>query len=234
MNWEELKINQNKSSINIFNMELVGVYLHELYYLCESILRETTEIFKEENIPSEGYVIQVSPVLHSRINSVLLYSSNIKKLITTNEQKGKKESRKKYDIRQQRKELFDELLEGIKIKEISKSKVRNTIEHFDQYLDDLNLKLDEPKSKLKNKYPAAAYNMTFSEWKVMQPDVYPIRLYISKQRTFYNFDWFINIGEIASETRNIQDRLNTLDMFKGKESGGLLAKWHHENKVRYF
>lgn len=67
--------------------------------------------------------------------------------------------------------------------------------------------------------------MTFSEWKVMQPDVYPIRLYISKEKTFYNFDWSINIGEIDNEARAIQNRLKTLDMFKEKESGGLLTLW---------
>ena len=206
-------------------MELVIIYLHELYYLCDSILRETTNIFEGATIPSEGYMVQVSPVLHSRINSVLLYSANIRKLITTEEKKGKKESRKKYEIRQQRKELFDDLLKDINLKEITNSKVRNTLEHFEEYLDDLNLKLEKPNSEIKKDYPAAAYNMTFSEWQVFRPDVYPIRLYISKEQTFYNFNWSIDLGEIAKEAKAIQERLKTLDMFKENEAGGLLTQW---------
>ena len=216
---------ENNASIDILSTELKSVYLHELYYLCESILRETSEIFKEAAIPKKGYMIQVSPVLHSRINSVLLYSANLKKLITTHEQKGKKESRKKFNLRQQRKKLFDELLEGIELKEIFNNQVRNRIEHFDEHLDDLNLKLNEPKSKIKNNYPAAAYNMTFSEWKLMQPDVYPIRLYISKEKTFYNFDSSINIGKIEEEAKAIRNRIKELELFKDDESGGLIVNW---------
>lgn len=210
--------------IDITKTKMLSVYLHELFYLCLSVNRECDEIFNEARVPETGYVIQVSPVLHSRINSVLIYASNIRKLISTAEHRNKKESRRQFQIRKQRELRFSQLLEGIDIKEIHNSKLRNTIEHFEEYLDDLILELEKESNKIKSQHGAAAYNMTFSEWQLMSPSVYPIRLYISKEKKLYNFQWSIDIGKIYDESLEILARLKTLKPFGEdvNESGGLL------------
>lgn len=94
-------MSNEKQQIDILKTELIFVYLNELLYLCEGIRRECEQIFEEANVPEKGHSIQIAPVLHSRINSVLIYAANIKKLITTKEHKDKKESRRKFQLRQQ-------------------------------------------------------------------------------------------------------------------------------------
>lgn len=209
--------------IDIMKSELCMVYINELYYLCEAIKRECDGIFSEAKVPADGYMIQVSPVLHSRINSVLIYATNIKNLIYTPKDKKKKESVKKYNMRKARAELFEGILSGLSIKEIKNNKVRNTLEHFDEYLDECNLELAKTYTDLKKNHGAAAYNMTFSNKKVIQPDVYPIRLYISDEKKFYNFDWSIDIGMIYDEALSVLKRLKDLELLKEGKSGGLLV-----------
>lgn len=121
--------------------------------------------------------------------------------------------------------LFKDLLSGIDIKEIKESKVRNTIEHFEEYLDNLNIGLESPKSKVKERHASAAYNMTFSDWQVINPEVYPIRLYIAKEKKLYNFEWSVDIGKIYSESLNIIERLKRLKQFKEEGAGGLLVRF---------
>lgn len=221
----------NQNDIDITSMEITMVYIHELYSLCEAIVRETDEIFSEAVIPEKYESIQVSPVLHSRINSVLLYSANIKKLIKTPKTRRNNESKKRFELRQQRNEIFDDLLKNIEINEIFNSKVRNTLEHFEEHLDKLNLKLSEPNSKIKNEYSGAVYNIAFSDWKALKYDVYPIRLYIVKEQKFYNFEWSIDIGKIAKEAKEIKNRLEQIKDFKDKDSGGLIKAWSFTLKI---
>jgi hypothetical protein len=217
-------MSNEKQLVNIIQSKMISVYLHELFYLCLSVKRECEEIFLEAKIPEKGYMIQVSPVLHSRINSVLIYSANIKKLISTPENKGKKESTRRYQLRKQRESMFSEFLNGIEIKEINNNKVRNTIEHFEEYLDELNLELENETNEIKAKHNSAAYNMTFSEWQVINPAVYPLRLYIANEKKLYNFDWSIDIGKIYNESLEILRRVKTLRQFENDddEIGGML------------
>lgn len=211
--------------IDIMKSELFRVYINELYYLCEAIKRECDGIFDEAKVPDDGYMIQVSPILHSRINSVLIYATNIKNLIYTPKDKKKKESVKNYRMRKARAELFEGILSGLSIKEIKNNKVRNTLEHFDEYLDECNLELAKAYTDLKKNHSLAAYNMTFSNMKVIQPDVYPIRLYIADEKKFYNFDWSIDIGMIYDEALSILERLKELNLLGESKSGGLLVRF---------
>jgi hypothetical protein len=61
------------------------------------------------------------------------------------------------------------VLEGIELEEILKSGVRNSIEHFDEYLDDAYVKA----TRHKIPSPWAAYNMTVSDARTFDPPSYP-------------------------------------------------------------
>ena len=93
---------------------------------------------------------------------------------------------------------------GIKLAELLNAKVRNTLEHFDEYLDEANLALSDARVPPS---PMAAYNMVLSRWDAINPRVYPIRLYISAERKFYNMKWSVDLDAINKEASAIAERL---------------------------
>ncbi|KIL46146.1 hypothetical protein [Jeotgalibacillus campisalis] len=219
----------NIEDIDIYKSEVLGLYLHELYSLSTSIEKECEEIFKEAKIPEGGHMIQVSPEIHAKINNIVINSANIKKLISTSKEKKKKESAKTFKMRSQRAEMFKDLLEKLNLKEILRTDVRNKLEHFEEYLDKMSLELMDNNSKIKTDYPAATYNIVFSDWGAITPPVYPLRLYIANERIYYHLDWSMDIGKVYQETRAINKRLSDLDYFTD-DPGGMLIVFKNTDK----
>jgi hypothetical protein len=58
------------------NTKLYSLYFHEVWWLAHSIKSKAEKLFEETKIPSEGYLIQVNPDLHSLISSILCDAKN--------------------------------------------------------------------------------------------------------------------------------------------------------------
>ncbi|MBI5809719.1 MAG: hypothetical protein HZB21_00790 [Deltaproteobacteria bacterium] len=204
--------------------KLYKLYLHELWWLSDAIKKKCEKLFSETTSPppSSVYLIQVNPDLHSLIASILSDAANIKKLIKNQGGKLLGETGTKARLRKERAAMLDSLLSGIELEEILNHKIRNTLEHFDEYLDEANIELSKaaiPPS------PMAAYNMIFSSWEVIKPRVYPIRLYISEERKFYNMKWSIDIGKIYKEAKAILSVLNKVPIIASTDGpGGLMLR----------
>lgn len=210
----------NNKKIPVEKSKFFHIYIHEVWRLATEIIVNCEYVFNEAKVPDEGYSIQVSSNIHSHIIYVLINSANLKKMIFTLPNRGKDESKKQYEFRLERSNLLKQLFNGIDITEIKNNKVRNTLEHFDEYIDKENLKFSgcELDSGLR-----AAYNMTLSDWDVFFPRVYPIRLYVANEKKFYNMNFSIDIGKIYEEAKAIIDRMKSLEIFKNEdEAGGLL------------
>jgi hypothetical protein len=114
-------------------------------------------------------------------------------------------------------------LVGLSLEAISDVQVRNSLEHFDEYLDDLGARLEDGEHPPK---PAAAYNIVFSSWKVAsvvaQREVYPLRVYVADQRTYFNFDRKINLGTLRDEAAAIAQRIEATGQLQN-EPGGLIV-----------
>ena len=164
--------------------------------------------------------MQVDPELHSLIASMLSDAANLKKLIVTPGNRSNGESGSQFRLRKARAAALRKAIEGISVTEMFNAKVRNTLEHFDEYLDEVNISLKNTK---KAPSPVAAYNIVISHWEVTNPRVYPIRLYVASERKFYNMKWNVDIGSIYQEATAVAERLalhlkaSTLD-----QPGGLL------------
>ncbi len=212
--------------MEVFKSKFVHVYIHELWRLASEIVSKAEFVFNESRIPDSGYMIQVSPEIHSNIIYILINSANIKKLLYTSPHKRKDESKKQFEYRINRSKDLQKLFAEIDISEIKNSKVRNSLEHFDEKLDDINIKFSGSKQDI---FPAAAYNMTFSEWKVINPRVMPIRLYISSEKRFYNFNHCIDIGKLHAEASSIISRLKELKLLEQSEKpGGMILLLRQE------
>lgn len=194
--------------------KLFTLYIHELWWLANGVKQKTEHLFAETKFPDEGNIIQVSPELHSIIASTLSDAANLKKLLVTKESQLSGESGRQFRLRLGRTQALAKLLEGIALNELLNAKVRNTLEHFDEYLDEANLAVTEAK---KPPSPMAAYNMILSRWDVFNPRVYPIRVYISEERKFYNMKWSVDLGAMNTEAKAVIERLT---QFMGSAKAG--------------
>ena len=118
-----------------------------------------------------------------------------------------------------RSEYISDFLSAIEIKELFNKDARNTVEHFDKYLDNANTlhtKLVPPEKYL------VAYNFVLSH---MWPDnktefpwpmyrthiwplpIYPVRIYVVSDRCFYNFETVVDLGKLREEAELIIDQI---------------------------
>lgn len=203
-----------KDDISFDNAKLSTLYFYELWWLANSLVRKADKLFLEAKVPEKGFSIQVNPELHSVIASILSDAANIKKLIITPDSLGRNEPRYQFKLRKERARRLKDALNSVVLVEILNHKVRNTLEHFDEYLDEANIALHSTT----NHPPVAAYNMILSHWEAFDPRVYPVRLYISSEKTFYNMKWKVDIGKISEEAKDIIKKLEQVPELTQKES----------------
>ncbi|WP_199179984.1 hypothetical protein [Chromobacterium sinusclupearum] len=199
--------------------KLFPLYVHELWWLANAICQKTERLFNEVTVPENGSVLEVNPELHSLIASVLSDAANLKKFLNTPSAKLNGESGRQYRLRRARVAALKSILDGVHLTELLNVKVRNTLEHFDEYLDEANLTISEAKNPPS---PIAAYNMILSHWEAVEPRVYPIRLYISKERKFYNMKWSVDLDAMNKEAAAVAERL--MAYMGGAQGGG---RRHH-------
>lgn len=164
---------------------------------------------------------------------MLTDAANVKKLLQARPKQQKRESNSLYPLRLDRTKFLNEYLEGIDLQEMLNSKVRNTIEHFDEYLDE---EIDSLSAMAEDQLPSpmAAYNIIMPDWdSIISPRPYPIRLYITSERTFYNMRWSINIEKVYEEALAILARLE-LRVFKDDPFSGRFQPltWDWKKLVR--
>ncbi len=195
-----------------------ALYYHELWWLSHSVLKKCEQVFDGAKVPGSGYVIQVNPELHSIIAYLLSDAANIRKLVSTSSVKTNGENGARFKLCKERASELAEFIAPLEIKELLNYKVRNTLEHFDEYLDEANYDV----SKKAEQGRFAAYNMILSHWEALMPKVYPIRLYVSSEMKFYNMKWSIDLGLLHSEARSIIEKLKTIGQFATNDPGGLM------------
>lgn len=208
--------------LKLEDTKLFILYFHELWWLAHGVKTKAERLFAEATVPESGYMIGVNPELHSLIASLLSDAANLKKLVITPSVRLNNESGRQFRLRKARTAALLKSIEGIPLTEMLNAKVRNTLEHFDEYLDEANVVLTTAKNVPS---PMAAYNMVLSHWRAVNPPVYPIRVYISSERKFYNMKWSVDIGAMHQEATAVVERLVSHPGFSRTEGpGGLMVR----------
>ncbi len=203
------------------SVPLFQLYFHELLWLVTAICKNCELIFRNTDPPTDGHFINVDPELHARIATVLINAANFKKLLVAPTVRPKAQPLELFEFRKRRAKILATALAGIDMNEMFNVKVRNSIEHFDEYLDEANLELAAAKTPPS---PLAAYNMTFSSWELMSPRPYPVRLYIADKRMFHNLKYSVDLGKLYNEALTVRGRLLETPALSGvKEPGGLMV-----------
>jgi len=126
--------------VDITNTPLFGVCLHEIVWLAHAIVDACDAVFNEAAVPDTGFTLQVSLKLHTNISVALIASANLRKLVEPS-QRRKSETAVSHSFRQRRAKTLRSILDGVPMDELLNSKVRNSLEHFDEYLDEENRRL---------------------------------------------------------------------------------------------
>ncbi len=199
---------------------LSSLYYHELLWLITGICTNCEAVFRETDPPTDGHFIKVDPEIHARIATILTNAANVKKLLTAPPEKPKSQSVELYEARKRRAGALQAALKGIDLTEMFNVKVRNSIEHFDEYLDEANLDLNAAATP---PAPLAAYNLTFSSWDLMTPRPYPVRLYVADEKKFHNLKYSVDLAKLYDEASAVRSRLLVTPAIAGLQPGGLMV-----------
>lgn len=201
---------------------LTKVYLGELHWHCTIITDRwsavdqllTSSVPNRYGLGPDGYML-IQPALLALLTEIILAASNIKKLIKpATERGGTTTAANDYLI--QRARYMSDMMVGLSISEIYNAKTRNALEHFDGELDKYCRKVLREKSA---PHKLGLLNVILSNrnslrrveiggQKIQLDDILFLRAYIVDTTTFIAFGEEVNIGQIYSEAKSIQERLN--------------------------
>jgi hypothetical protein len=134
--------------------------------------------------PPDRY-ISSAPEIHEFIYGVLMDAANIRKLLLVPDKPNSRESQRRFSLRRYRAAFLRSALKTVVLQEILDQKVRNTLEHFDEYMDEAVLELSDSTTRVS---PWAAFNLIVSGRDVFRPPIFPIKLYVADERVFYNLN----------------------------------------------
>lgn len=216
--------------IDFKESKLFGYYEYELVSLAKNIVSAGDNVFRLAP-KSDGYYEKCSSEAHFYINSLLSEAAKTKKLIDPVISNKENKHSKKYKMKVARSKYFSELLCGLTLKEILKPKVRNTLEHFDEYLDEANIELMDPNNI---KHDIAFSNLILSSFDTPSMKIfYPIRMYTGNDRKFHNMKWSVEIGKIYDEAKTILAHLREKneggDKFEEVGAMGLVLRDNQTN-----
>lgn len=201
---------------------LFHVYFHELWGLAESISRKCNHVFEDCPAPKKDGYIKVDPVLHATIASALAEAANLRKMLAVPEKAGFRETQEQFSFRRERSSAMAEALGFPPLVEISRVEARNSVEHFDQYLDRASLSL---KASDASESGMALYNMVLSSWAVFDKKSFPLKLYVADERKYYNLEHVADMGAIAMESEDLIGRIRQFGAFKDNDGpGGLMLR----------
>lgn len=187
-------------------------FIAELGWLCFQIEKDAEEIFSKYEVGST-YKVITNVEDFGYIYSILSNAAKIHELAHTTKKEAHHIERAKF---------FLDLLAPLNLIEIYDKKVRNTIEHYSEYLDKANRRHQLYSKKYEY---VVACNLILTDWRKLDDQVYPfdaymtplfevpiypVKVYIVNEMKFYNMDFSIDIKRIVEEVKLIKKHLKVV------------------------
>jgi hypothetical protein len=193
----------------------------ELWGLADSVAKKCAQVFEQCPVPEKDGYIKVDPSIHSLIASLLAEAANVKKLLAVPTKPSFKETNDQFSFRVERTKLLNEALKSPSVVELSNVEARNSVEHFDQYLDRASLSFSVPG---RSEPGFALYNMVLSSWKVFDKKAFPLKVYVANERKYFNLEWVADLSALHAECSNLIARIRSIPSFgKHEGPGGLMV-----------
>lgn len=148
------------------------------------------------------------------------------------ERSKRKQATGNYEIQRRRADwLRNDVLKGISLTRLFEAKVRNTLEHFAEYIDEAAIGFATNKTPTPSLAPidfVVSRRRALQRFAVEQkvPHLYFIRVFITSERVFVNCGHEISIQALHTECRRIVKRLAPLmrDQREGGSSMLVIAR----------
>jgi hypothetical protein len=191
------------------------VYYHRLYALASAVVEQSDGLFAATaEAEQQEHYRSAAPRLHAQIDAILINAANIRKMVKTSSRRRRDEPPSIFRFRLRRASAFAKLLEGLDLSETLNTTARNSVEHFEEYLD---REIATALGAKKRKAVFAGYNMVVHEL-----DMFPLRIYAAAERKYYNMSASIDIAKLRSESESILARLKDSGVLGRSESAGAL------------
>lgn len=212
----------------IHRSPFMGVYISELYWLAEHVERDCSALFNDvpTAAPGEGY-IRVDHALHGRILGLLLAAARIRALVRTRDGDG---SRGQKEVLLRRTAALQDLLTGVNLEAVLDGAARNSVEHFDEYLDGTAIKSYRGSIPWPTLF---AVDMVLSTRALLarfdvggeRPNTYSIRAYFADERVFSNCGRELRLEPLRDCCAQIRARLEPLlpDFARNDQGASMLV-----------
>jgi hypothetical protein len=198
--------------LGIQNSPIAGLYLSELHVIADAVVRDTETVFERARISEgdSGY-IQIDHELSGMLVDAVTNAARIASLLVARPRDGS-ETAVTYELRRRRAAwLQEEILQGIQLDVVLGKEVRNTLEHFDEYVD----KLARQAVKKQIATPILApVDFLVSHQRAFDPLLQrsggilrPLRGYYADERLFVNAGREVNVDALNAECGAIRDRV---------------------------
>jgi hypothetical protein len=198
--------------LGIRNSPIAGLYLSELHGIAEAVVRSTETVFERVRT-SEGDAahIQVDHEVSGMLVDAVTNAARIRSLVVARPRDGS-ESAVTFELRARRAAWFrEEVLQGLRLDMVLGASVRNTLEHFDEYIDDL------ARRAAKKQLPSpilVPVDFLMSHGRTLDfllqrggGVLRPLRGYYADERLFVNAGREVDVDALNGECRAIRDRV---------------------------
>jgi hypothetical protein len=208
----------------IVDSPMAGIYLFELLWLAEDVIRRIDRVFEEApppKVPRDSYIKAGS--VSADIYALLSDAAKIRTLITPRA-KRTQQSDDLYELMVRRAHwLSRDILGGLDLPTIRSAEVRNSIEHFDERLDESAMGLQDGTIERPAIMPldmAIGNRGTILSFAKDYVTVHPMRVYVADERTFMNGAVKIDLQALRDECELVRDTVGHLLPEQDEKRGG--------------
>jgi hypothetical protein len=207
----------------------MALYVYELHWLASEVVRRADALFGRVPPPGEGNV-EIDSSLHAEVYALLADAAKIRSLITERPRR-RGQSMGEHDFLVRRAQALSERLAGLNLDTVRSVEARNSVEHFDERIDQTALRAREGTIE-----PPVHILVDLVVWSrgdlqlqfagivslFQRPQNYPFRVYVASERRFLNADAEIDLGALRDECAAVRDRL-AADAPDPEERGALVV-----------
>jgi len=196
----------------IRNSPIAGLYLSELHGIADAVVQGTETVFdRVRTSEGDAAYIQVDQGVSGILVDAVTNAARIRSLLVARP-RDRSESAVTFELRARRAAwLREEVLQGVRLNIVLGASVRNTLEHFDEYIDDLARRAAKKQIPTPILVPVdflMSHGRTLDF--LLQRSggiVRPLRGYYADERLFVNAGREVNVDALNAECRAIRDRV---------------------------
>lgn len=188
-------------------------YIGELHSLAAEVAALADDVFAAAPRPKAADdFLKVDHAVMRKLFTLLGAAARISAMLMERPRRKDQSARDHEVLKRRARWLRDEVLRGVKLERIFEAKVRNTLEHFDEYIDETAIKYATRRLPTPSLAPVdmvVSRRQTLQRFAIQQkvPHCYFMRVYIAAERSL-NADLALAVHErLRDECRRIAKRL---------------------------